>query len=196
MTARILLAAFMTVLPSVPVQGQIDPGSAGLTISWSKRFLEVKAPATPSGPIRTHYLEAYCRPVSTDRDWNETVISHESRLVSASADEKHIEIEDHLRDGVVVSHVITAGEDEVTFLVKASNPSQTESMVHWAQPCMRVHRFTGSDRALSRKLFPPYLRKYFLMIDGRLTRLPTDPWALRVRYTPSIGLCSCRRGSR
>ncbi|MEE2938305.1 MAG: hypothetical protein VYA84_20135 [Planctomycetota bacterium] len=155
-----------------------------LTLKWENRFLEVIGPHIPGGPIRTHYLEAYCRPDSTDRDWRETVIPHESELVSASSDGKRVEIEDRLEDGVVVRHVIKAGKDEVMFIVEASNPTNRESLVHWAQPCMRVDGFVGADPKDSREVYPPYIRRCFLMIDGKLTRLPTTPWALNARYVP------------
>ncbi len=157
---------------------------SGLSITWKERYLEVIGDMIPGGPIRTHYLEAYCRPGSTDRDWNKTVIRHDSRLVSASSDRKRLEIEDRLSDGVIVTHVITAGTDDVTFQVTAANPTKTESRAHWAQPCMRVDRFTGTDQDQSREVYPPYIRKCFLMIDNKLTRLPTEPWALKARYVP------------
>jgi hypothetical protein len=32
------------------------------------------------------YLEAYCRPGSTDREWRETVIPHRVEFVEASRD--------------------------------------------------------------------------------------------------------------
>lgn len=161
-----------------------DTPASGLTVHWDKRYLEVRGAAIPGGPIRTHYLEAYCRPGSTDREWQQTVIPHTSRLVSASEDGKQLKIEDRLEDGVVVTHVIEAGADEVSFLVVATNPTDTASAAHWAQPCMRVDRFTGTDREDSRMVYPPYIRKCFLMIDGKLTRLPTRPWATEARYEP------------
>lgn len=165
--------------------GLIDSDRAeGLTLSWDKRYLEIKGDSIPGGPVRTHYLEAYCRPGSNDRDWGETVIPHESELVSASKDGKRIEIEDQLRDGVVVRHVIEAGTDEVAFQVTATNPTDTESQAHWAQPCMRVDGFTGTDKKDSREVYPPYIKKCFLMLDGKIKRLPTEPWALKARYIP------------
>lgn len=157
---------------------------ATLTIRWQDRFLEVIGPQIPGGPIRTHYLEAYCRPGSTDRDWNETVIPHQSSLVSASDDAKRIEIEDRLEDGVVVKHVVEAGDDDVTFLVTATNPTDKESLAHWAQPCMRVDKFVGGNPQDAREVYPPYIHKCFLMIDGKMTRLPTKPWATEARYVP------------
>jgi hypothetical protein len=49
---------------------------------------------------------------------------------------------------------------------------------------MRVDNFTGADPTRAREVYPPYIRKCFLMIDGQLTRLPTKPWALQARYVP------------
>ncbi len=161
-----------------------DPASGTLTIAWKDAYLEVIGPQIPGGPIRTHYLEAYCRPGSTDRDWKETVIDHQSKLISAAEDGKRIEIEDRLEDGVVVKHVIEAGNDEVHFLVTATNPTDKESLAHWAQPCMRVDKFTGMDPKDAREVYPPYIRKCFVMVGGKLTRLPTEPWALKARYVP------------
>lgn len=178
---------FLNVQP-IEAAGQERPkskrGQSTLTLKWKNRFLEVDGPQVHGGPIRTHYLEAYCRPGSTDRDWSKTVIPHESKLLTVSEDGRRLEIEDRLADGVVVNHVITADRDSVTFIVTANNPTSTASEVHWAQPCMRVDRFTGTDNKDARKTFPPYIRKCFLMIDGRLTRLPTKPWAMKARYIP------------
>ena len=156
----------------------------GLTIHWKDRFLEVRGEAIPGGPIRTHYLEAYCRPGSTDRDWSETVIRHSSKLVSASKDHKRIELLDTLADGVTVRHVIEAGDDDVSFTLTAHNPTQQASLAHWAQPCMRVDTFTGTTAKDAREVYPSYIRKCFLMLDGKLTRLPTKPWATEARYVP------------
>ncbi|TWT95748.1 alkaline phosphatase family protein [Neorhodopirellula pilleata] len=165
-------------------QKPAEETAAGLSISWEKNYLEVTGAAISSGPIRTHYVEAYCRPGSTDRDWHETVIPHESELVLVTDDGKRLELRDRLSDGVVVDHVITAGRDDVTFTVTAHNPTDTESQAHWAQPCMRVDGFTGTDIRDSRETYPPYIQKCFLILDGKLTRLPTEPWALKARYMP------------
>ncbi len=155
-----------------------------LSLKWEKRFLEVDGPTLPNGPIRTHYLEAYCRPGSTDREWSKTVIRHTSELRSAAANGRRIEIVDRLEDGVVVEHIITAGKDFVDFVVKAHNPTEHESLAHWAQPCMRVDNFTGTTRADARERYPEYIKKCFLMLDDKLTRLPTRPWAVQARYIP------------
>ena len=175
-----LLAVFGALLHG-PVAAGPSPNNQGLTVEWKNRYLEVSG-AIPGGPIRIHYLEAYCRPGSTDRDWSDTVIPHQSQLVEASPD--GLRIEDRLADGVVVKHVIKADVDSVSFELTAHNPTATDSSVDWAQPCMRVDRFTGTDRDDSRQTYPPYIKKCFLMLDGKITRLPTRPWSMDARYTP------------
>ncbi|HZL88571.1 MAG TPA: hypothetical protein VFB96_09385, partial [Pirellulaceae bacterium] len=135
------------------------------------------------------YLEAYCRPGSTDRDWGQTVIKHEAKLVSISDSGRIIRLKDKLADGVVVEHTITARADEVDFHVVAQNPTDKESEAHWAQPCMRVDKFTGAGKDDARVLVPAYARKCFLFVDGKLARLPTEPWADKARYTPGQVYC-------
>lgn len=156
---------------------------APLRLEWNDRFLVVSG-RFPGGSVTTHYLEAYCRPGSTDRDWNETVIPHRSRLVGATEDGRRVELEDRLEDGVVVHHLIESKNDEVAFTVTANNPTNEESQVHWAQPCVRLDKFTGADPSQSRQVYPPYISRCFLMVAGKLTRLPTEPWATKARYVP------------
>jgi hypothetical protein len=91
-----------------------------------------------------------------------------------------------LDDGVVVDHEIRAGRDEVEFRLTAKNPTKTPSLAHWAQPCVRVDAFTGVEPKRSSEA---YLSKAFVFIDGRLTRLPTQPWATKARYTPGQVYC-------
>lgn len=159
-------------------------GDDRLAVRWEKNFLRIRGPKVPGGEIEINYLEAYCRPGSTDRDWRDTVIGHVTEKVSASEDGSTIKLKDTLRDGVVVAHTITAGADEVDFRLVAHNPKSTPSQAHWAQPCLRVDRFTGGSRDDARKRVPEYARKCFLFLDGKLTRLPTEPWADKARYTP------------
>ncbi|QDV41636.1 hypothetical protein Enr13x_14790 [Stieleria neptunia] len=182
---RILLATLVSFLITPhALTIRAEPPATGLTIQWDGRYLDVHGANIPGDFIRTHYLEAYCRPGSTDRDWHQTVIKHTSELIKATPDRKRIEIRDTLADGVIVDHVILAGEDEVTFQLTATNPTEKASEAHWAQPCMRVDRFTGADPANAREVYPPYIKKCFLLVDGKLTRLPTSPWALEARYIP------------
>ena len=163
----------------------IAEDSKPLTITWEKNFLTIRGDF-PGGELQTLYLEAYCRPGSTDREWRETVIPHTAEKLDASADGKLIKLRDKLADGVVVDHTITARSDEVDFRLVAHNPTDKSSEAHWAQPCIRVDKFTGTgtNRADARSLVPQYARKCFLFLDGQLHRLPTEPWAEKARYVP------------
>jgi hypothetical protein len=161
---------------------------AGLTIAWEKNYLTIRGDF-PGKELKILYLEAYCRPGSTDRDWKETVIPHTAELVEAGGDRKSIKLRDKLADGVIVEHVLTAGRDEIDFRLVAHNATDRPSLAHWAQPCIRVDAFTGASSADARALVPAYARKCFLFIDGKLTRLPTEPWAERARYTPGQVYC-------
>jgi hypothetical protein len=167
---------------------QDNAKSPPLTIRWSDNFLTIRGDRLP-GDIRINYLEAYCRPGSTDRDWGQTVIGHKTELVSATDDRRSIELRDRLNDGVVVTHRITARDDEVDFRLVATNSTDRESLAHWAQPCIRVDKFTGSPTDDARTLVPKYARQCFIFLGGKLTRLPTEPWADNARYTPGQVYC-------
>jgi len=160
----------------------------GLAIDWSKNYLTIRG-QFPGDELKILYLEAYCRPGSTDRNWKETVIPHAAERIDAGNNLRLIKLRDKLADGVVVEHTITAGKDEVDFRLVAHNPTERPSEAHWAQPCIRVDRFTGTTSADARELVPAYARKCFLFIDGKLARLPTEPWATMARYTPGQVYC-------
>ncbi len=148
-----------------------------LELSWSKNFLEIHGEQIPGGGLRILYIEAYCRPGSSDRDWRETVIGHSTELVSLSNDRRKLQLKCTLRDGVTVDHVITAGTDEINFQLTATNPTDKASQADWAQPCIQVGSFTGRDQET-------YLERCFVFLDGELARMPTKEWATDARYTP------------
>lgn len=153
------------------------PAGERLKLSWLDNLLKIQGPNVPGGHVEVWYFEAYCRPGSSDRDWRETVIGHTTRLRFRADDGSRIKLSCKLNDGVVVTHDITAGTDEVDFALTAENPTDRPSEVHWAQPCMRVDRFTGATQ-------DSYLAQSFVFIDGALCRLPTRPWATGAKYTP------------
>ena len=187
--AGTLVAIAALAAVSSSALGADKPRGRGLTIHWDKNYLTIGGAKVHGGDIRIHYLEAYCRPGSTDREWGKTVIGHKTELVSADKARRVIKLRDTLRDGVVVQHVITASEDEVDFRLVAHNPTKKTSQAHWAQPCIRVDRFTGADPKQARVLYPPYIKKCFLFLDGKLTRMPTRPWADKARYIPGQVYC-------
>jgi hypothetical protein len=158
----------------------------GLTLAWTDNMLTVRGDRLPGGSVKVWYIEAYCRPGSTDRDWKETVISHTTKLVEASDDGRRIKLRSTLADGVTVDHDIRAGADEVDFRLTAANPTDTPSEAQWAQPCVRVDAFTGVKPERNSEA---YLSKSFVFIDGKPTFLPTKPWATKARYTPGQVYC-------
>jgi hypothetical protein len=162
-----------------------DPG---LAINWANGYLTISG-RFPGNEISILYLEAYCRSGSSDRDWGETVIKHETEVIDPGVERRYVKLRDRLSDGVIVDHLITARGDEVDFHLVAHNPTTKASQAHWAQPCIRVDRFTGSTTDDARALVPQYARKSFIFLDGRLTRLPTRPWAEKARYTPGQVYC-------
>jgi hypothetical protein len=157
----------------------------GLTLSWAEEMLTIRGPF-PGGELKVWYLEAFCRPGSTDRDWGQTVIKHRTQLIEADPQGTWLRLRSTLDDGVIVDHTIRAGRDEVDFQVKATNPTKTPSQAHWAQPCLRVDRFTGVE---ARRDSEDYLPRCFVYLDGKATRLPTTPWATQARYTPGQVYC-------
>ncbi len=132
------------------------------------------------------YIEAFCRPGSTRRDWKQTVIPHKTERVESAADGRLIRLRSRLEDGVVVDHEIRAGRDEVDFRVIATNPTRVASQAQWAQPCIRVDRYAGVKPERSSE---DYLPRCFLYVDGRPVRMPTNPWARTALYTPGQVWC-------
>lgn len=160
-----------------------------LTLDRIDRWLVINGPHIPGGPIRINYLEAYCRPGSTDADWvKHTVIRHKSEIVSFRPDKKILQLRDTLADGVIVEHTITAKDDEVDFRLVAHNPTDKMSEAHWSQPCVRLARFTGFEKDSGGNL-DDYLPKCFVFLDGKLERMPTRDWATTARYIPGQVWC-------
>jgi hypothetical protein len=177
LAGALLLAPLICI---VPVAAGEHPQQ--LTLSWADNFLTIHGSHLPGGELKVQYLEAYCRPGSTDREWGKTVIKHRTELVARGRDGKSLKLRCMLADGIGITHDITAGEDAVTFRVVATNSTSKPSHAHWAQPCVRVNAFTGKGQK-------DYLPQCFVFIDGKLTRLPTQPWAEKARYIPGQVYC-------
>jgi hypothetical protein len=162
--------------------------ASGLEISWSDNYLtidgEADGLAIPGGPIKIHYLEAYCRANSQTTDWvKHTVVGHKTRLISTSADRKGVRLRCDLSDGVTVDHLIKAESDSITFEITAHNPTDKRSEAHWAQPCIRVGAFTGLGEDTTNDAYA-YIKKSFIFLDGKIAFMPTRDWATEARYTP------------
>lgn len=186
---NIRLPIALTLVAAAVIAGPVAQGQDSdrdLTIHWAKSTLTIHGDHIPGGKLEIWYLEAYCRPGSTDREWGKTTIGHDTRLIEASDDKKQIKLQCKLHDGVIVDHVIRAGTDEVDFRLQAHNPTQEASLAHWAQPCIRVAEFTGVPQERNSE---KYLPKSFIFLDNKLTRLPTKPWAKQARYVPGQVWC-------
>ena len=157
-----------------------------LSLHWNNELLTIRGTHLPGGSLEVWYIEAFCRPDSTRRDWKQTVIPHATQLVEASPDGRLIKLRSRLEDGVMVDHAIRAGRDEVDFQLQATNPTGAESLAHWAQPCIRVDKFAGVKREPSSEA---YLPNCFVYVDGKPSRLPTKPWARNAIYTPGQVWC-------
>lgn len=178
----IVMLAVLGMAASAPAHADDE----SLTLSWSENMLTIRGSRLPGGEVKVWYLEAFCRPGSTDRDWSKTVIPHQTQLIDRSTDGRRLRLRSRLADGVVVEHTIQAGRDEVDFRVVASNPTANPSEAHWAQPCIRVAGFTGVEQKSNSET---YLPRCFLFLDGRPAPLPTEPWATRARYIPGQVWC-------
>ncbi|HVT27453.1 MAG TPA: hypothetical protein VHE81_05485 [Lacipirellulaceae bacterium] len=176
------------VVQSIPRRGlAAGEPSHHLKLSWADEYLTIRGSALPGSRILVHYLEAYCRDGSTDRAWEDTVIGHHTKLIAAAPDGHELKLRSTLDDGVIVEHQITTRRvddkaDAVDFHVVAANPTNKDSRAIWAQPCIRVDKFTGLTQQT-------YLPHCFVYINGRLTRLPTIPWATKARYNPGQVYC-------
>jgi hypothetical protein len=177
----LLIGFALTLFCCCSTEAADEPASR-LRLAWSEEWLTIRGPQLPGGEVRVHYLEAFCRSGSTDRDWKETVIPHRTELKSIAAAGDRLSLRSTLADGVIVDHEIAARRidaegDEVEFRLNATNPTDKPSDAQWAQPCIRVDKFTGRSQA-------DYIPFCFIYVDGKQVRLPTKPWAEKARYIP------------
>jgi hypothetical protein len=160
-----------------------------LTLAREANWLIIRGAHLPKGEIKINYLEAYCRSGSTDADWKQhTFVGHRTELLSSSPDGKEMKLRCNVNDGLIVDHVITAGDDEVTFNLTVRNPTDHINEAHWAQPCVRLGDFAGVETA-DPKCVDIKLSNSFIFLDGKLSRMPTQPWATTARYTPGQVWC-------
>lgn len=174
MVLCVLFADGMTS-PTLSAAGADASGAGGLRIHWADNMLSVTDPDVPGASIRIWYLEAFCRPGSTDRDWRETTMPHRTELVSASEDGKRIRLRTRVEPDVIIDHQLTAGTDEVEFELRATNRGREPSEVDWFQPCIRVGEFTGRNQ-------DTYVDRCFIFTDNGLTTLDKTRRTEEARY--------------
>lgn len=168
----------------------LDAPAPRITVSWEGDILSLHHPDIPGGKIDTWYLEAYCRPGSTDREWEQTTIGHHTELISANAEKTELRLRCTLKDGAIVDHHIRAVSDGVELKLTARNPTKKSSEAHWAQPCTRVGVFTGTGADRTDDKYA-YLPKSFIFqnADDTPDFMPTAKWATEARYQPGQVWC-------
>ncbi|MGO9914991.1 MAG: hypothetical protein ACLQIB_09800 [Isosphaeraceae bacterium] len=181
--ATIVLGWLAAILTAPAVAGDVD---RSLLVSWNNEILTIRGKHLPGGALEVWYIEAFCRPGSTRRDWKQTVIPHQTHVVAAGGDGRWIKLRSELTDGVLVDHEIRAGRNVVDFRVVATNPTNVPSQAHWAQPCVRVDRYAGTKAEHAGEA---YLPRCFIYTRGKRSFLPTEPWARNALYTPGQVWC-------
>src|SRR4026209_2682567 len=94
---------------------EIRKKSDGLHIQWKDNTLTISGEDLPGKKMKLTYLEAFCKTGSTNRDWNDTKIPHETKLVFAGDNDKHIKLRTMVQPDIEVLHDISARNDEVEF---------------------------------------------------------------------------------
>lgn len=138
--------------------------SGDLRLHWEKNILTISSPRLPGEKLEIWYMEAFCKRGSTARQWRETVIAHQTRLVGSDPEGKTLKLESVVDGRVRVRHDIRAVADGVEFRLTLTNLTDTPVDIEWAQPCVRVDRFTGLGQQ-------DYIRKCFIFTEHGLTML-------------------------
>ncbi|MCA9410905.1 MAG: hypothetical protein KC944_06825 [Candidatus Omnitrophica bacterium] len=166
------LISLFALLQSQSANGQqVRP----LELTWEDNLLRIHADYLPGGSVEVWYLEAFCRKGATDRKWSETTIPHLTRLISTAPDRSRLELETIIEPGVVARHGIQSGTDEVAFQIELTNPTDSPADIQWAQPCIRVGRFTGFGQ-------DDYWKRCFVFLKGELNFLNQIPRTQEALY--------------
>ena len=163
-----------------------------LRLDWDGEYLVISG-SQLNLPIKVHYIEAFVRSGSSNQDWSKSVIPHRTTLIAKAEDGSSLHLRSELPvesetgpastdPPIIVEHYISAGADEVTFLLTARNRGKEVVDVLWAQPCVRVGEFTG--RGLKWYKEDHYLDACFIFLDGKLTTLDETPRSSDGFYTP------------
>ena len=146
-----------------------------LHLEWTNNILSVSGASLSGGTLKIWYLEAFCRSGSTDRNWNQSTIPHQTTLLSRDLDGGTIRLRTAVEPSVEVLHVIRADTDEVTFDVTMENRGDRFVDVDWFQPCLRVDGFTGLQQ-------DKYIQKCFIFTERGLIRLDQTRRTDEARY--------------
>src|SRR5579863_3024430 len=117
---------------SIEVAAAVEIEPAPLVLEWHHNILTIHRPAgasdpIPGGEIQILYIEAYCRPGSTNRDWGRTTIGHRTEVVGGKQRSNRLQLRCTLKDGVIVDHDIRGMPSAVEFELTVHNPTNRES---------------------------------------------------------------------
>ena len=141
------------------------PAADALTLSWTNNLLTVSGPHLPGQKLDIWYLEAFCRRGSTRRDWRQTTLPHQTKLLSADPAGRALSFRTRVEPDVEVLHEIHARADELDFRFEFMNHGGQSVDLEWFQPaCIRLDRFTGCTQS-------NYTARSFLFTERGLTRL-------------------------
>ncbi|HTD67513.1 MAG TPA: hypothetical protein VK846_13390, partial [Candidatus Limnocylindria bacterium] len=135
-----------------------------LEISWTNNLLTVTGANVPGGKLDVWYLEAFCRSGAHQREWGKTTLPHKTTLL-ANENNRVLRFRTLVETNVEVTHVVTAGADEIDFRFTFVNHGAGDIDLQWFQPaCIRVEKFTGCGQS-------NYIARSFIFTDRGLTML-------------------------
>lgn len=123
------------------------------------------------------FWEAFCRRGSTDRDWHDTILPFESRLLDTDPDARMMRLHTRVAEQVDVHQLVQCHPEGVTFDLEFVNRTGHGIDLDWAQPCLQVGAFVGRGQE-------DYFEKCFIFSDRGLTRMHETHRATEARYTP------------
>ena len=116
-------------------------------VSWTNNLLTLRHPKLPGGPVSVFYLEAFLRTGANQRDWRQSVLPHQTRLVASDRKGRWLKFRTEVQPHVEVWHEVRARRDEVEFDFTFHNRDTQPVDLQWFQPaCIRVAGFTGRDQ--------------------------------------------------
>lgn len=135
-----------------------------LEISWTNNLLSVSGVHLPGGQLDVWYLEAFCRSGAHAQAWGQTTLPHKTTLLTNEAS-RLLRFRTLVQTNVEVTHVVTAGLDEIDFRFTLVNHGTQNIDLQWFQPaCIRVEQFTGCAQS-------NYTAKSFIFTQRGLTTL-------------------------
>lgn len=148
---------------------------AQLRVSWTNNLLTLSGPNVPGGQLDVWYLEAFCRTGAHDRDWRQTTLPHKTTLLT-NDNNRVLRFRTVVQPDVEVTHVVTAGVDEIDFRFTLANRGAGDVDLQWFQPaCIRVEKFTGCVQS-------NYTAKSFIFTERGLTTLAATRRTEDARY--------------